>query len=327
MYSVRKHTQIWSSLLIGILCLACSTKQVVMDFEPIIHENLPVPNLEITIPGMSNCTNVNDNMLKLNTIEPVVIIVHGCYSSAANYNALAKVFAFHGQQSICFNYNYRDSMMKSSSLLIKAIAQLSEPMENRKFIIIGHSQGGLVARKALIKEREDSLIGQVQDLDLELITISSPFAGIRSADHCGKRIYLFLTLGLQIPICKMLSGDKWDEITSYSDYIREPGHLIPEVQNFFQMITNEKDSCRQVDGNGQCLEDDYVFSLEEQYYHKIASSPKVTQIEIKAGHTEIIGNQIYSPVKLIQSLQTIGILKPTPEEKIVLFSKMLNYLY
>lgn len=71
-----------------------------MDFEPIIHENLPVPNLEITIPGMSNCTNVNDNILKLNTIEPVVIIVHGCYSSAANYNAWKMTMCSAGKSNI-----------------------------------------------------------------------------------------------------------------------------------------------------------------------------------------------------------------------------------
>ena len=136
---------------------------------------LPVPDLSLQIPGLSPCTTHSDASIHVNSREPVVVIVHGCFGSAARYRALAQVFAFHGQQAVCFNYNDRDSLMKSSAELINSLDLLSSHMQNRQITVIGHSQGGLIARKALVKEREDRL--QTDDASLRLVTISAPFPG------------------------------------------------------------------------------------------------------------------------------------------------------
>lgn len=316
-------------LLILIPCLGygCAGTPFPDDFEAITHANLPIPDMTITVPGFSHCTDARDVDLKLNSNEPVTIIVHGCYSSAANYRALAEVFAFHGQQTICFNYDYRESMMNCASQLIGAVKELATHMQNRKITIVAHSQGGLIARKAFTREKGNTLEEKIEDLQLNLVTISSPFAGIKAAAHCGPRLYFFLTLGLQVPICKLLAGNKWNEIPAASEYIQEPGHLISEVQWFYQVVTDERDACRRWGKNGRCVEDDYVFSLGEQYFHKIAAAPGVTYIQVKSGHTEIVGNETRSPTKLIGIFQDIGVLAQTPPKRLAGFQKLLEALY
>jgi len=84
-------------------------------------------------------------------------------------------------------------------------------MDNKRVTVVGHSQGALIARKALVAERPDP-IGN-DDLKLRLVTVSGPFAGIAAANQCGNPLARVLTLGLLGPLCKIVTGDKWSEIT------------------------------------------------------------------------------------------------------------------
>ena len=103
------------------------------------------------------------------------MLAHGCLASAGRFRSLAQVFAFHGQQSACFSYNDRDSLTKSAAQLVSALDDLAGHLQNPQVTVIGHSQGGLIARNALTTERAQPLVAE---LDLRLVTISSPFAGI-----------------------------------------------------------------------------------------------------------------------------------------------------
>jgi hypothetical protein len=286
---------------------------------------LSTPDISVEIPGLSACTTTNDPAIELDSNQPVTIIVHGCYGSAALFRSLAQVFAFHGQQTVCFNYNDRDSLMKSSAEFIDALTSLSAKMKNHQITVIGHSQGGLISRKALIKEREDKL--QAENISLQLVTISSPFAGIAAADHCASMTARILSLGLVIPICKLISGDKWYEITHASPFIQEPGELLGQVTKHFKIDTDERDSCRQYDENKNCLEDDFVFSLSEQSFQDVDTSAQVKYIKVLAGHAEIVGNYDTPPVKLIKLMQSNGIMNRTPVAQRDKFSSFLSRLY
>lgn len=287
--------------------------------------NLSTPDISVEIPGLSACTTTNDSTIELNSNQPVTIIVHGCYGSAALFRSLAQVFAFHGQQTVCFNYNDRDSLMKSSAEFIDALTSLSAKMKNHQITVIGHSQGGLISRKALIKEREDKF--QAEDISLQLVTISSPFAGISAADHCASMTAKILSFGLVIPICKLISGDKWYEITHASPFIQEPGELLEQVSKHFKIDTDERDSCRQYDENKNCLVDDFVFSLNEQYFEDVDTSAQVKNIKVLAGHAEIVGDYDTPPVKLINLMQSYGIMNRTPVAQRDKFSSLLSRLY
>jgi len=155
-------------------------------------------------------------------------------------------------------------------------------MRNKQNHVIGHSQGALVSRKALVAARPNPM--QDKEAQLRLVTISGPFSGIASAKQCGSpTLYMrVLTLGLVEQLCKIVSGDKWYEITSASDFIRQPGDLRDQVQTYLKINTDER-VCLLSQQGWRCTEKDYTFSLEEQRFAPIDKAPLVQNVEIKAG--------------------------------------------
>ena len=288
------------------------------------NTNLPAADLALNIPGLGPCTDNPDRTIYLNSTQPIVILVHGCLASAGRFRSLAQVFAFHEQQSVCFSYDDRDSLTVSATQLVTALDELGSYMNIPQMTVIGHSQGGLITRNAFTNERIQPL---GTDLDLRLVTISSPYAGVTAADHCALPFARAVSLGLVVPICKAISGDKWHEITYASDFIREPGTLIGQVDDFLKIVTDERDSCRRYDSESRCIEDDFVFSVEEQYFPAIDNSPQVIPVEIKAGHSEIVGNATVTPDKLIAILQQQDIMRVTPSAKTAALNALLSMLY
>ena len=223
---------------------------------------LPKADISVEIPSLSNCTHPEQTELNLDSGQPVIVIVHGCFSSAGRFRSLADVFAFHGQQAICFNYDDRASLVESSAQLIKALTELSRVMRHPEISLIGHSQGGLVARRAFIGERSGPF--DVDDANINLTTISTPFGGIISASHCGSTAYAWLSLGISRGICKLVTGDKYRDIPPGSDFIEYPGELLPALNRHLKISTDETDSCRTYNARGSCIDDDFVFSVAEQ---------------------------------------------------------------
>ena len=286
---------------------------------------LPKADISVEIPSLSNCTHPEQTELNLDSGQPVIVIVHGCFSSAGRFRSLADVFAFHGQQAICFNYDDRASLVESSSQLITAITQLSDVMRHPDINVIGHSQGGLVARRAFIDERPDSF--NVGHANISLTTISTPFGGIRSASHCGSRAYAWFSLGISRAVCKLVTGDKFREIPPGSDFIEYPGKLLPTLSEHLKISTDETDSCRAYNARGACTDDDFVFSVAEQTQEAIDDDVGLSSVLVKAGHVEIVGDSQSVPTKLIGVLQQHNILNATPKEKSEELVALLNRLY
>ncbi|NNK84759.1 MAG: alpha/beta hydrolase [Desulfobacterales bacterium] len=306
-------------------CTSSNLKNSVAQ-RPALINNPHKPDMSIEIEGLCRCTGADDNVLNLNSEEPLTVLVHGCKGSAAKFRALAEVFAFHGQQTVCFSYNDRDSLMKSSSDLIQSLNRLFNHMPENRITLIGHSQGGMIARKALIKKRADEL--HINDrAAIRLVTVSSPFAGINAAKHCGSKMGRKLTLGLLVPICKLISGGKWFEITSASEFIQKPGTLIDPVSSYLKIDTDERNSCRKYSPDGSCLKEDFVFSTEEQYHSLIDEDKMTDSYEIVAGHAEIVGDEQIKPQKLISIFQVKGIMPQTPPERKEELALLLNQLF
>lgn len=291
------------------------------------QSGLPPADISLTIPGLGPCTDSADRTLHLNSQQPVTVLVHGCFASTGRFRALAEVMAFHGQQTACFTYNDRDSLMVSSAQLATSLDTLAGQMANKQITVVGHSQGALITRKALVAERPDHM--RNKEVKLKLVTISGPFSGIVSAEQCGSPTPLMsvLTLGLVKPLCKLVSGDKWYEITSASDFIRQPGELLAQVQTHLKIVTDERGTCRRYNDAGICKENDFVFSLPEQFYAAVDDATIVKNVEVKAGHVEIVGDQRVAPLKLIAILQQNGILNQTEAKRSAAFSQLLARLY
>lgn len=286
---------------------------------------LPSPDITIRIPSLSNCTHQDNDELNLNSQEPVTVIVHGCFSSAGRFRSLADVYAFHGQQTVCFNYDDRERLTSSATELIKAIEVLSTVLQEPKITLIGHSQGGLVARRALTEAHSYQI--ESRDIEIDLVTISAPFGGIEAAAHCGSETLTWLSLGLIKPICQLITGLKYQDIPANSDFISKPGNLIPSVNQHLKVVTDEVNTCRVYDEQGTCIEDDFVFSIDEQKQNVVDEQPGLMPLVVKAGHVEIVGDSDNVPVKLIELLQHQGFLKSTPEESKGELANLLVDLY
>lgn len=312
-------------LLVSLLLGCTSSYPYVPETHQLDRANLPIPEVNVSIPNLSSCTDADDKSLHIDPNSPLTVLVHGCNGSAGRFRSLAQLYAFHGQQAICYSYDDRRSLIDSADSLSVAVAQLSDMTNNQKISIVGHSMGGLIGRKAV--EENPISPNLLQDKNLELITISAPLSGIQAANHCGSTPLHWLSLGIVPSICWMITGDNWYEITSSSSFIQQPNLLIPSIQNYLKIVTDERNTCRRKSSAGECLESDYVFDLAEQYHPKIDSYANVTGVQVEAGHVEIIGNKDVVPRKLLSILQEHGMLALTPPEQEHAFEQLLADLY
>ena len=285
---------------------------------------LPAADVSLNIPGLGPCTDNPDRSLSLDSSQPVNVLVHGCFGSAGQFRGLAQVLAFNGQQSACFTYDDRAELTRSATDLRRAVDQLITQTRSLQITLIGHSQGALIARKSLTELALTPLpAGQI---DLRLVTISGPFAGIAAAQTCGRTWLYPLTLGLLPASCYLATGAKWADITYSSRFILEPGALVPQVSRYLKIDTDERGSCRR-EKDGRCLQADDVFSLAEQRSLLVETDARTSRVEARAGHVEIVGDKHVSPIKLITILQNQGILLPTAPERLAAFSLLLARVY
>lgn len=310
--------------LFGLLT-ACTTSTYVVEEQPLQAGTLPTVNTQIQIEGLGSCTDSQDRTLRFNSNYPITILVHGCNGSAGRFRSLAQLYAFHGQQAACYSYDDRDSLIKSADKLVVAIEKLSSATSNPNISIIGHSMGGLVARKAM----ESSRLNQTEnsELNIQLTTVSAPLAGIKAANSCSNSTLNWLSLGIVPGICWGITGDNWYEITSKSNFIKQTKPLSSSVQRYLKVVTNETNTCRKKDTQGLCIESDDVFDLAEQYHPVIDQYPQLTNIQVDAGHVEIVGYKEVVPWKLLNILQQENMLAATPPERQMALKDLLVKLY
>lgn len=310
------------SLLAGCVVY---TPAHVPDPQPIDRGRLPVADVAVEIPRLGPCTDSPDRTLRFNASQPVTVLVHGCNASTGSFRSLAQLYAFHGQQAVCFNYDGRDSLVVSSGQLIAAVDELAGHVRDRSVMVIGHSMGGLVARKAMEADRRGQW--RRNDANIQLVTVSAPLAGIKAASTCGSRPLHWLSLGTLPGLCWIISGDNWYEITAQSEFIQRPRPLLPSVRRYLKVVTDERDTCRNRTAGGLCLESDHIFSVAEQYQPLIDGYPQLTNVEVQAGHVEIVGYKEVAPRKLLAILQQQGMLAPTPPERRSALERLLAELY
>ncbi|CAA0119904.1 Uncharacterised protein [BD1-7 clade bacterium] len=219
----------------------------------------------------------------------LTVLIHGNAGNVLDMAPLARIAEQHQQITACFTYNQRHSMKRSARLLSQHLDTLNNRYSLTSMRLVGHSLGGLIARKSLTMLSTEA----VPD-DIQLVTIAAPFAGVRIAEGCGNMALRVLSLGIQDLACWFISGDKWHELTTASRFIQQPGALPESLSLHLHIITQESDSCRYYDMQGQCITDDFVFTPYEQQLSQRDRHLHTQQLEITAGHTEIIGK--YGPI-------------------------------
>lgn len=311
--------------LLGLLGLlgGCASNEP-MNTVDLEQGRLPAPDITLQIPGLGPCTDSADRSLRIDSTQPVHILVHGCFGSSGQFRGLAQVLAFHGQQTACFTYDDRARLATAADQLTQAVQQLAAQSRVPQITVIGHSQGALIARKAMTASSNVAL--PERPVDLRLVTVSGPFSGIDSARTCGKTWLYPLTLGMLPLSCYVATGAKWADITYSSRFIREPGPLAPHVASHLKIDTDERGTCRREE-NGRCVEGDDIFSLAEQRHPIVEADGRTRRVEVNAGHVEIVGDKQVAPKKLLAILQAEGVLRPTPAASLPAFGLLLARVY
>lgn len=275
--------------------------------------------------GLAACSPGQPDRQPIDPDEPLVVLVHGCYSSGGRFRSLAQVFEFHGQQALCFNYDDRDSLRDSGEQLRDALRGIGRHMRSEEVTVLGHSQGGLISRVALSgpREPEDSTEAD----RYRLVTVSSPFAGIQAASDCGSLLLHVATLGITVAACQIVTGSDWNEIHPGAPMVLDPAPLRPRVARHLVVMTDERESCREMGPNGACERDDFVFGVDEQDNPRVFADPRVESDLVRAGHVEIVGEAGDRPQKLVEALQRHGILAATPPDKREEFAALVRRLF
>jgi pimeloyl-ACP methyl ester carboxylesterase len=317
----RPATIVWRAwfALLAMVSLACSSS---VQQSSVRFGRAPATYVR----GLGACSEDPHAILYVDPDQPVVLLVHGCNASAGKFRNLAQVFEAHGQQTACFSYDDRDSMDESSGELRRAIEALTRHMRAKQITVLGHSQGGLLSRRALIRERSDGVL-EPNGFTFRLVTVSSPFGGIRASKHCGLLALHILTFGISAGVCQIAAGSKWMQIHPYSWFVEQPGTLVEQVADFLKVVTDERDTCLVGDERGQCRESDYVFSLDEQLNSAIDGDPRVVSQTVKSGHSAIVGQDGLAPRALIHLLQDRGVMLHTPPSRVAAVERLLTRLY
>ena len=316
---------IFGALLASLLSGCAFLRPPDLDPAPLEASGLPAPDITVQLPQLGPCTDAPDRAFSLDSSKPVTVLVHGCNGSTGRFRSLAQLYAFHGQQAICFNYDGRASLLHISEQLATAVGALAGRMRNRDITVIGHSMGGLVARKAMEGERRTDW--ERDGVNVNLVTVSAPLSGIAVANPCGYRSLHWASLGTVPLICWAVTGDNWHEITASSDFIRRPGPLLASVRRYVKVVTDERDACRRRDPAGTCLESDHIFSLAEQYQPIIDGYPRVANVQVAAGHVEIVGYKGVAPRQLVSILQQQGVLAATAAGREGALQRLMAQLY
>lgn len=276
------------------------------------------------IVGLFPCAAGGRDVVDLDPHRPVTLLVHGCNSSGERFKTLSQVFEANGQQTICFNYNDRDYINTSATQLAAALSALEKRIDPQELTILGHSQGGLIARRALQADLPRPLVTR-EGFSYRLVTVSSPFSGISSSADCGRTWLHALSLTATILVCLAVTGNKWTEIPPGSEFMTNPAPIIST--RHLQIVTDERASCRVRKSDGTCKVSDFVFGLGEQYNPLLTADARVNTVELHEGHAAVVGENGVAPRLLIETLQAQHVLAQTPPELHEAFAGLLTRLY
>lgn len=229
--------------------------------------------------------------------DRLAVLVHGVHGSPARMAELADALSRDGFTALCFTYNDRADLDESAAALAHVLARLQSL---HPILVVGHSLGGLVTRRAL----SATVFRAGHGTRYDLVTVSTPLSGIAAAAPCLDQSLSKRTLGLSRVFCRLGVGAKWDQIGPQSPFITAPDALANAVVQHLAVLTDEAGSCRSLRRDGDCRKSDFVFSLDEQMPSGERDRRFRTTI-IKAGHTAVLGRPDMPPTAIIGVLRSL----------------------
>lgn len=251
--------------------------------------------------ALVSCAEATSVPLSLRPHEPLTVLVHGCKSSPARLANLKEQLSQEGQQVACYRYDYRDTIRTTGLRLRAALRRAEQQLAPSEIVVIGHSQGGLVARAAF-HGRQPALHGSYR-----LVSIAAPFGGIAAARGCGSRALHAASFGITVAVCRGIAGKVWRELHPRAETILHPAPLDAVVSDHLMVTTDERGTFRVApDGPPAARMDDYTFSLDEQHNARIERDPRVSTVALAVGHVTVIGESGRVPETLLDVLRAGG---------------------
>ena len=121
---------------------------------------LPAADVSLNIAGLGPCTDNPDRTLRLNSKEPVTVLVHGCFGSTGQFRGLAEVLAFQGQQTACFTYDDRAALDVPAYELSTAIDELLKSTNHPAGTIVTLVSACLIVFRLMMFELNQAVSNQ-----------------------------------------------------------------------------------------------------------------------------------------------------------------------
>jgi pimeloyl-ACP methyl ester carboxylesterase len=235
--------------------------------------------------------------LPLERSAPVVVLVHGFNAGPGVFDGIAPGLARRGLQVVRFRYDDGASLERSADAFVRAVRTLRGLCSPASVAVIGHSMGGLVARRAMTVGRAETLAEPGGRPLIRLITVASPFGGFRLANPTRVRLLRILA----VPF----GGRKsFVDLASGSGFIRRPGALGANVAHF-KTETHEEGQTR-LDGRGRRASDT-VARRRNQRNPLVDSDARVRIVSVDAGHLGVLDGQAGAPPVLWAALEASGL--------------------
>ena len=218
------------------------------------------------------------------SVPSLVILVPGINAAAEDFDPLEAEMRDRGYRVARFDYDSTQSLERSADQFIEMARDLQAKSGLQKIVVIAHSMGGLVARRAMVQGRKATLAGS---FPIELITVAAPFGGFASAD--------------KIPIPWNIFGIKESHryLGTSTDFIRSPGSLGPNISHM-KIETDERGRTRIL--AGETVADSVAFP-ENQQNAEVDSDPQVVRRKtIKVGHVAVLCDRGRVPDELLSVL-------------------------
>lgn len=96
----------------------------------------------IALEGFAPCSDDPSSEVDLTSEEPLVVIVHGCFASGAQFRAMSGLFELNGQRTVCFNYDDRHSLRRTARTLRRGLDTIRRRAPSREIEAL-HEEGVL----------------------------------------------------------------------------------------------------------------------------------------------------------------------------------------
>jgi len=213
--------------------------------------------------------------------------VHGCKARPGGFCRWRSCMLSR-QQAVCFSYDDRASLVRVSGELIAALDGLAGHMHNRQLTVMGHSMGGLVS------ERHWSATARAWNAP----TWNCGYSPSRRRSPASALPRPAATAGAMAEPGVVPASARWYRRQLVRDHLGLDSSAARAAAAhgtaILKIVTDERGHLPALDANGAVSRAIMSSALGEQY-QPVVTARRLTNVEVDAGHVEIVGDRNIVP--------------------------------